>query len=217
MDFINNIDIKQLIIMTIVLIISIVGHEIAHGWVAYKFGDNTAKNLGRLSINPINHIDPLGTIVVPALMYLSTGLVFGWAKPVPIAINTVIRNGGYKGAIAVALAGITYNLTLFVLAFFAFGAVKATFPSQILAEFLYILFTVNLILALFNLYPIPPLDGSKALEYVFRIFRLHALANSYANSQRYGFIILIIIMISPFKEQFFYPIGYVLSLVRFLL
>ena len=113
MDF-TNFDPIKVATIVISLIIAIVGH----GYVAYKFGDNTAKSLGRLSINPIKHIDLVGTIIVPLVLYLSTGMIFGWAKPVPVNTYTVVRNGGYKAAIYVSLAGICYNIILGVLSLF---------------------------------------------------------------------------------------------------
>ena len=210
----DSIDFAQVAILVAVLVISVVGHEIAHGYAAFKFGDLTAKNLGRLSINPIKHVDPLGTIVVPALMYLSTGVTFGWAKPVPINLRTVLYNGGYKAAIIVALAGIAYNLALFALAFCAFKFIG--FDGAV-AEFVFMLVAVNLVLALFNLYPIPPLDGSKALEYLLRIFGLHGAANWLNSMQRYGFIALVIIVISPLKDYFFEPIRYAVAIMRMFL
>ncbi|WP_298792685.1 site-2 protease family protein [Campylobacter showae] len=210
----DSIDFAQVAILVAVLVISVVGHEIAHGYAAFKFGDLTAKNLGRLSINPIKHVDPLGTIVVPALMYLSTGVTFGWAKPVPINLRTVLYNGGYKAAIIVALAGIAYNLALFALAFCLFKFIG--FDGAV-AEFVFMLAAVNLVLALFNLYPIPPLDGSKALEYLLRIFGLHGAANWLNSMQRYGFIALVIIVISPLKDYFFEPIRYAVAIMRMFL
>ncbi|MDO5046447.1 site-2 protease family protein [Campylobacter sp.] len=204
----ENIDIVEIITLIVALTVAIVGHEIAHGWVAFKFGDTTAKSLGRLSINPIRHVDPLGTIIVPALLYLSTGFVIGWAKPVPVNTYTVIRNGGYMGAICVSLAGITYN---FILAALAFGALKSGFAPALLAQFFFMLMAVNLILGLFNLYPIPPLDGSKALEYLLRMLNSQSAANLLSSSQRYGMIVLVIIVISPIGNQVFYPIRYILS------
>ena len=213
----DNIDFAQVAILVAVLVISVVGHEIAHGYAAFKYGDLTAKNLGRLSINPIKHVDPLGTIVVPALMYLSTGVTFGWAKPVPINLRTVLYNGGYKAAIIVALAGIAYNLALFALAFCAFKLIGFGFFDSSVAEFVLMLAAVNLVLALFNLYPIPPLDGSKALEYLLRIFGLHGAANWLNSMQRYGFIALVIIVISPLKDYFFEPIRYAVAIMRMFL
>ena len=212
----DSIDFAQVAILVAVLVISVVGHEIAHGYAAFKFGDLTAKNLGRLSINPIKHVDPLGTIVVPALMYLSTGVTFGWAKPVPINLRTVLYNGGYKAAIIVALAGIAYNLALFALAFCLFKGFEGFFDGAV-TEFVFMLAAVNLVLALFNLYPIPPLDGSKALEYLLRIFGLHGAANWLNSMQRYGFIALVIIVISPLKDYFFEPIRYAVAIMRMFL
>ena len=208
----ENIDIVRIVILILALTIAIVGHEIAHGYVAYKFGDDTAKNLGRLSVNPIRHIDPLGTIIIPALLYLTAGFVIGWAKPVPINSYTVIRNGGYKAMILVSLAGIAYNFALAAISFFM---IKTGIFYEDLQNFLLTLLLVNLILGLFNLYPIPPLDGSKAVEYSLRSLRLHGIANMFSGLQRYGMIVLIVIIASPLKDYVFYPIRYALELVKF--
>jgi len=103
-------DILQISAMVLALAVAIIGHEIMHGLTAYKYGDPTAKMQGRLSINPIVHVDIVGTIIVPALLYFSNApFLFGWAKPVPVNMRVVINNGGYNGAIAVSLAGIVYN------------------------------------------------------------------------------------------------------------
>lgn len=210
----ENIDILEIITLVIALTIAIVGHEIAHGWVAYKFKDNTAKNLGRLSINPIKHIDPFGTIIVPGLLYLTAGFVIGWAKPVPINGYTVIRNGGYKAMILVSLTGIIYN---FILATISFFMIKTGIFQADLQKFLIMLMLVNLILGLFNLYPIPPLDGSQAVEYTLRSINLHKIASLFSSLQRYGMIILILIIASPLKDYVFYPIRYMLEMVKFAL
>lgn len=211
MDF-TNIDLVRIASIVIALIIAIVGHEIAHGYVAYKFGDNTAKNLGRLSINPIKHIDPVGTIIVPLVLYLSTGMMFGWAKPVPVNTYTVVRNGGYKAAIYVSLAGILYNIILGIATLFVLKVLLNIETFEILLQFLYTLALLNLILAVFNLYPIPPLDGFHAVEYALRNFGFHALADKLDSISRYGFIILIIILISPLKETIFYPTRYIIKI-----
>lgn len=211
MDF-TNIDLVRIASIVIALVIAIVGHEIAHGYVAYKFGDNTAKNLGRLSINPIKHIDPVGTIIVPLVLYLSTGMMFGWAKPVPVNTYTVVRNGGYKAAIYVSLAGILYNIILGIATLFVLKVLLNIETFEILLQFLYTLALLNLILAVFNLYPIPPLDGFHAVEYALRNFGFHALADKLDSISRYGFIILIIILISPLKETIFYPTRYIIQI-----
>ena len=193
MDF-TNFDPIKVATIVISLIIAIVGHEIAHGYVAYKFGDNTAKNLGRLSINPIKHIDPVGTIIVPLVLYLSTGMMFGWAKPVPVNTYTVVRNGGYKAAIYVSLAGICYNIILGILSLFVLKALLNIETFKILLQFLFTLALLNLMLAIFNLF--------------------HALAEKLEGISRYGFVILIIILISPLKDTIFYPTRYVLEIAR---
>ena len=209
MDF-TNIDPVRIASIVIALVIAIVGHEIAHGYVAYKFGDNTAKNLGRLSINPIKHIDPVGTIIVPLVLYLSTGMMFGWAKPVPVNTYTVVRNGGYKAAIYVSLAGILYNIILGIAILFVLKVLLNIETFEILLQFLYTL--ALLILAVFTLSPIPPLDGFHAVEYALRNFGFHALADKLDSISRYGFIILIIILISPLKETIFYPTRYIIQI-----
>ena len=114
----ESIDWIELVAAIAALLVAIIGHEIMHGWVAHKYGDNTAKDAGRLSINPISHIDPIGSILVPASMYfipmllgMGGGFLFGWAKPVPVNTQTVINNGGYNAAMQVSLAGIVYNFT----------------------------------------------------------------------------------------------------------
>jgi len=113
----ENSEIIKIIATVLALAVAIIGHEIMHGYMAFRYGDNTAKNAGRLSINPLVHIDPVGTILIPGILF-ATGapFLFGWAKPVPIYIREVIKNAGYKGAINVSLAGIYYNFTLAIIA-----------------------------------------------------------------------------------------------------
>ncbi|MCI4400006.1 MAG: site-2 protease family protein [Campylobacteraceae bacterium] len=189
--------------------IAIIGHEIMHGYVAYRYGDNTAKYEGRLSINPITHIDPVGTIVVPLLLFISGApFLFGWAKPVPVNMWTVIRNGGYNGAIAVSLAGIIYNLFMAVIASLLLGFMQ---NDGLLTMTLYYLVLYNVILAVFNLWPIPPLDGSNALGYLGRKFGSSAIDNFNEKVGRYGMIILIIIVATPLVKIFMLPAYILLS------
>ena len=128
--------------MALALAIAVIGHEIMHGWVAKLFGDWTAKNEGRLSLNPIKHIDPVGTIIFPIFLYLSqkmagvtSPIIFGWAKPVPVNMFVVIRNGGYLAGTAVSLAGVFYN---FLLALFASYFIHFE-PHSISGVFIYYL------------------------------------------------------------------------------
>lgn len=202
-------DLFKALSIIIALMIAIIGHEIMHGYVAYRYGDNTAKYEGRLSINPISHIDPVGTIVVPLLLFISGApFLFGWAKPVPVNMWTVIRNGGYNGAIAVSLAGIVYNLFVAVSASLFMSFIDS---STLLSQILYYLVVYNVVLAVFNLWPIPPLDGSNALGYLGRKFGSSAIDNFNEKVGRYGMIILIIILATPLVKIFMLPAYVLLS------
>ena len=148
---------------------SVVVHEVAHGYIAYRLGDNTASLRGRLTLNPIKHLDPFGSVILPLLLILmNAGFVLGWAKPVPFNPDN-LRNGK-KGIFMVAVAGILANLMLAIIfgLLIRFGFVFGLPPFDALAlhSFYKIASTIvitNLVLALFNLIPIPPLDGSKIL------------------------------------------------------
>ncbi|MFA6446101.1 MAG: site-2 protease family protein [Candidatus Paceibacterota bacterium] len=148
----------------IILIASVVIHEVAHGVTALYFGDETAKRLGRLTLNPLKHVDPIGSVFLPLIMIvLNTGIVFGWAKPVPYNPYN-LRNRRFAEPM-VALAGPLSNIILAVI----FGlAVRFLLPlgtaiNQNFVSFLGIIALINLALAIFNLVPVPPLDGSKIL------------------------------------------------------
>ena len=146
------------------LIIAIVFHEVAHGWTALALGDPTAKEKRRLSLNPIRHVDPIGTLLVPGALALFGGPIFGWAKPVPVRGDR-LRDPRF-GMVAVAAAGPATNLVLAFIGALVFGAVSGTIiasggtpPDWLLsAGGMFIL--INVFLALFNLLPIPPFDGS---------------------------------------------------------
>ncbi len=207
-------DIINIIAIILALMIAIIGHEIMHGRVAYHFGDDTAKAQHRLSINPLVHIDLVGTLLVPALLYFShAGFLFGWAKPVPINMRTVITNGGYNGAIAVSLAGIAYNFTLAIIALLALQ-----FAPTIQSEFTYFLkafltYTLiyNIVLGIFNLFPIPPLDGSQALGFLLRKMHIHQVADALDRVGQYGMILLIIMIASPLSHYVFAPIEHIID------
>ena len=199
------------------LMMAIIGHEIMHGYVAYRYGDNTAKYQGRLSIHPIVHVDLVGTIIVPAVLFFSGApFMFGWAKPVPIFIPTVIRNGGYKAAIHVSLAGIAYNFTLAlvcagILSFLPDLREANSFLEAFVIFFFIQSLVYNVVLGLFNLYPIPPLDGSHALTYLGMIMGWHSLVRLYESMERYGMVILILFIATPLSHYFFMPIRYVIG------
>ncbi len=208
----NSINLYEIGASIIALLIAIIGHEIMHGWVAYKYGDNTAKSMGRLSLNPIVHIDPMGSILVPLMTYFlpmllgaSSGFLFGWAKPVPVNTHTVLRNGGYNAMMQVSLAGIAYNL------FFAtlFSVLLASMSEPMIGDspltiFGYILVfklvIINVVLAVLNLLPIPGLDGAHFVGYLSMKFKIYKIAELLGKAEPYGMIIIVIILVTPLKE-----------------
>lgn len=215
-DF-SAISIIKALLIALALIIAIVGHEIMHGFVAYRYGDSTAKDSGRLSINPIKHIDPLGTIVLPLMLFVvDAPFLFGWAKPVPVNMHTVVNNGGYDGAIAVSLAGIVYNLSLAILSAIIIGLIGSGLDGvfgELLLYFLLQLTIYNVVLGVFNLMPIPPLDGSQALSYIGLRFGSRGIARFFNKIEPYGMIILIVVLITPLKVIFFIPVSVILTLL----
>lgn len=210
----STIQVIDIVTLIIALAVAIIGHEIMHGLVAYKYGDPTAKDQKRLSLNPIVHIDPIGTILVPAMLHFSgAGFLFGWAKPVPINERIVMHNGGYNGVIAVSLAGIAFNFTMALMAVLALQFMNS--PDSLISYFftklLWYTVIYNVVLGVFNLYPIPPLDGSHALSHFFSKMGIHAVANFYNKISQYGMIILIVIIATPLSVIIFQPIQHILT------
>jgi Zn-dependent protease len=181
-----------------ILLMSVVIHEISHGFVAEYFGDKTARNAGRLTLNPIKHLDFFGSILLPALMYFSFGFAFGWAKPVPY--NPDNLSNKRLGTIAVASAGILANLFIAVL----FGTIlRFTLGLDLPTGFYFMTSTivvVNLALAIFNLIPIPPIDGSKILFQILpkNLYKVEQLL------EQYGLIFLFIFIF--FFSDYLYPV-----------
>jgi Zn-dependent protease len=193
----------ELLLLTLpVLIFSIVVHEVAHGWVALKQGDNTALMLGRITMNPLPHIDPVGSLLVPGFLALTgTGMLLGWAKPVPV--NPRNYRNYKKGDILVSLAGVASNLILaFVFAFLMVAVLwlARAMPGQVewwrtmLSMFQYGVL-INVLLIIFNLIPIPPLDGSHVFYYLLP----PDLAVRYRAIGGYGiFIVFALLMLGGF-------------------
>lgn len=213
-------------LMILALLIAIIGHEIMHGYVAYRYGDDTAKVAGRLSLNPIVHIDLVGSILIPASLFLvNAPFLFGWAKPVPVRMDRVIYRGGYFAALLVSLAGILYNLALALLAAFCLyafnGGIFSGFwdyfanpqlPLALIVFFFLQLIIYNVILAIFNLLPIPPLDGSNALAYLGLLFKSDFFARLFNKIHPIvGMIVLIIILSTPLSAVFLMPVNFILQ------
>jgi len=222
----ESIDLLKIVAAVAALAIAIIGHEIMHGWVAYMYGDTTAKNAGRLTINPISHVDLVGTIIVPLTMYFlpmllgaDSGFLFGWAKPVPINTSTVIRNAGYNGAMQVDLAGVVYNFTL--AAFASIALVSMNSPSTVDSlsyVFLYILvyqlLIINVVLGVFNLLPIPQFDGAHFLMHLALKYKIDAVAEFFYKNERYGIIIVLIVLMTPIKDYvLLLPVSTILQLL----
>lgn len=172
-----------------ILIMSVVIHEISHGFVAERYGDNTARNAGRLTLNPLKHLDPFGSVILPALLYFTSGFVFGWAKPVPYNPNNLSNRKW--GTVAVASAGILANLGIALL----FGIIiRLSVGYDVPDGFEFatsMIVIINLALALFNLIPIPPLDGSKILY----SFLPRSMDKIVFFMEQYSFILLVVFIV----------------------
>lgn len=204
-----------------VLVLAIVAHEFAHAYAAMRQGDYTAYELGRVSLNPLRHIDPIGTIILPLFLWISkAGFIFGWARPVPV--NPSNYRNYRRGDIIVSLAGIAANLVLAVV-FTAIllvlvplgralpGLAPAIVMLGTMAEYGIV---INIILALFNLIPIPPLDGSHVLYHLLP----PRLAARYRELGRFGMLILIaiIVFMPGALRLLFTPVAWILQAVRWL-
>lgn len=188
-----------IVFIIFILLYSIILHELAHGWIAYKLGDSTPKLAGRLTLNPFAHIDLVGTIILPLfLLIISRGsIALGFAKPVPI--NPYNFKNPKKDVMWVGIAGPLANI---LLALFFILLIKLNISSS----FLYMIFSygifINLLLAIFNLLPIPPLDGSK----VVASFLSPRQAYLYLKSEMIGIIIIFILIYLGFLQGFIFPI-----------
>ena len=206
----------RLVIWAFPVLFSIVIHEVSHGWVAYRLGDETAKRMGRLTLNPLPHIDLIGTVVLPFIMIVMGGPVFGWAKPVPFNPLNFRRSVNIRNGIMwVALAGPCSNLVLAFIFSFVFVFMQKAFSSSpslvyyIVTQLARALIYINLVLASVNLVPVPPLDGSKIL--------LRILPRRYESYffqlERYGLIIIIILFATGlFSKLIWGPVKFLSSL-----
>ena len=181
-------DFQTLLIYIIPLLFAITLHEAAHGWIASKLGDHTARMMGRVTLDPTKHIDPIGTIAIPLVLLLSSsGFIFGWAKPVPINFNA-LRNGK-NGMIWVALAGPGANILMAICWLFVM-IIAINMNITVLIEMGRVGILVNCVLAVFNLLPIPPLDGSRVISALLP----NRLAYQYNQLEQYGLYILLGLM-----------------------
>jgi Zn-dependent protease len=181
------------VIFFAVLIPSIILHEVSHGWVALLFGDDTAKRAGRLTLNPIAHVDPFGTVILPAILILTTGSAFGYARPVPVSPSRM--RDPRNQSMLTSLAGPAVNIVIALISaglirFFLLDLFTRFEEEPLYAKVIFELGLVNVILAAFNLIPIPPLDGSAVIE---RLLPARAWP-TYLKLRQYSMLILFVLI-----------------------
>ena len=196
------------VVLEILLFIpAVILHEVSHGYVAYLLGDPTAHDRGRLTLNPIAHVDLWGTILMPAVMLLLSGgrFAFGYAKPVPIDPRRMTRTTYQMGMLLTGAAGPVTNILLATVSGIAFR-LSTLFQAPDVVLFIFYFFAlINLVLAMFNLIPIPPLDGSRVVQYFLKGNALRA----YSQLERYGFVIVLaLVFVLPQLVPSFNPIGW---------
>ena len=201
--------VQQITIWAIPVLFAITIHETAHGWMAWKLGDDTAKRLGRISLNPIHHIDLVGTIILPIAMLLLSGFMFGWAKPVPV--NWRKLRQPRRDSALVALAGPAANV-LMVIMWAMIAQIAMIVDSNSLNFFVYMASAgifFNLVLMTLNLVPILPLDGGRILHSLLP----QSVGKIFAKSEPFGLFILIALLFSGLLGKFIMPIilsGYII-------
>ena len=202
----SNIDLNQIVVMIVPLLFSVTIHEVAHGYIALRMGDHTAQKAGRLTLNPIKHLDFFGSLILPLILKLTgSPIIFGYAKPVPVNFSN-LRNVR-KSTIYVASAGVLANFILAFLSGIFFRILtnyKMLWQTSIISPFIMDLYSmlfysavINLVLAIFNLIPIPPLDGSKILAMCLPT----SLRIQFARLERFGMIIIIFLLLTNLLDK----------------
>ncbi len=186
---------SELLLLLPVILISLTFHEFAHGWMAYRLGDNTARNQGRLTLNPLAHIDPVGFLMMILFK-------FGWAKPVPVNPNN-LRTDPERGMLLVSLAGPAANMLIALAAslLLGLGLFKLVPYADYIYYLLYLTMQINVILAIFNLIPVPPLDGSKILAGL-----LPGQSQFIYSMETYGIVILMILLFTGLLGKILWPL-----------
>ncbi len=184
----------------VILFFSVIIHEVAHGYTALRLGDPTAQYAGRLTMNPIKHMDPWGTVILPLfLILIRSPFLVGWAKPVPV--NPQLLRDPKRGMMLVGAAGPLANITLILLSALVLRVLPFSAPPFLFDLFRYCC-AINIILALFNLVPIPPLDGSKVVAGILP----PAMREAYISLERYGILIIIGLLYLGLLDQVIIPV-----------
>ena len=206
----------QIFVWSVPALFAITLHEVGHGWVAMMLGDSTAKDMGRLSINPLKHIDPVGTVVVPLIMFFVSGFIFGWAKPVPVNWNQL--DNKKRDIALVALAGPFANLIMIVFwaiiaKFFIISAEQGNTIANIFSLMALAGIVINSLLMILNLFPLPPLDGSRVVYSLLP----ESIASQYTKIEPYGLIILVLLLVSGILFKIIEPFIFYIQQVMYLI